>query len=154
MKVRNLDRLKRRIAAMAPATREEIQKALKQSGAEIADMARALAPEVSGDLKRSIGSTIGEYRPDNSNVRGIAEGGGHDLAVTIHAGDAEAWYARLVEFGTEAHEQPKNRINGGEHPGASPTPFFYPAFRLGKKRAKSRISRAVKLAAKKAAGVA
>jgi HK97 gp10 family phage protein len=152
VKVRNVDRLKRKLRAMAPAAKAEIQKALVQSGDEIADVARTLAPKKSGALARSIGATLGQYVPDNSNVRGVAAtGGGHDLSVTVHAGDEEAYYAAFVEFGTAPHRQKSNPFNGGEHPGAKATPFFFPAYRLGKKRAKSRISRAMNRAAKKVA---
>lgn len=152
MKTANVGRLKRKLAAMAPAAKEEIRKALAESANEITGLQRAAAPKRSGALARSIGNTFGQYTPDNSNVRGVsATGGGHDLSVTLHAGDELAWYPAFVEFGTEPHRQPRNRFNGGEHPGAAPHPFFFPMFRLGKKRAKSRIARAVNRAAKKVA---
>lgn len=151
MKIRNLDRLKRKIAMLPKATLAELQAALVQSGEEIADIARAFAPVKSGALKRSIGVTIGEYIPDNSNVRGVsAGGGGHDLSVTVHAGDHNAYYAAFVEFGTAAHRN-GGLFKGTIHPGSSAHPFFYPAYRLGKKRAKARISRAIIKAAKKVA---
>ncbi|MCX5478453.1 HK97 gp10 family phage protein [Kaistia geumhonensis] len=150
-KVERLDRLKAKIAAMAPAARAEIQKALVESGEEIANLARHLAPKKSGALARSIGSTLGAYTPDNSNVRGVSAGGGNDLSVTVHAGDENAYYAAFVEFGTAPHRQKRNPFNGGEHPGSKAVPFFFPAYRAGKKRAKSRIARAVNRAAKKVA---
>lgn len=152
MKTANVDRLKRKLAAMAPAAKAEIRKALSQSADEITALQRTAAPKRSGALARSIGNTFGQYTPDNSNVRGVsATGGGHDLSVTLHAGDETAYYAAFVEFGTEPHRQRRNRFNGGEHPGAAPNPFFFPMFRLGKKRAKSRITRAINKAAKKVA---
>jgi HK97 gp10 family phage protein len=68
----------------------------------------------------------------------------------IVAGDAKAWYARLVEFGTAPH------VNGGRfagtlHPGASPRPFFYPVFRANRRRARSRLTRAIRKGIKEAA---
>ncbi|SHF05347.1 phage protein, HK97 gp10 family [Kaistia soli DSM 19436] len=151
MKFKNADRFRRRIAAMAPAARAEIQKALVEGGNEIAGMAKSFAPKKSGDLAASIGVTIGNYVTENANVRGVqATGGGHDLSVTIHAGDGRAFYAAFVEFGTAPHEV-GGIFKGAQHPGSRAHPFFFPAFRLGKKRAKSRISRAVNKAAKKAA---
>lgn len=162
MKVENLERFKRKLKMMPIAAKEEIRKALMASAVEITALMKAAAPVDSGDLQRSIGYTFGNYRPDNSNVRGVsATAGGHDLSVTLHAGDKHAWYAALVEFGTTAHTiKAKNAPAMGRggifgsivhHPGSSAHPFFYPSYRLGKKRAKSQISRAVSKAAKKAA---
>jgi HK97 gp10 family phage protein len=151
MKIQNKDRFLKKLAAIPQAARQEMQAALKTSGDEIADLARSFAPKKSGALARSIGSTIGAYVTDNANVRGVqATAGGHDLSVTIHAGDAQAYYAAFVEFGTAPHPN-GGLFKGSEHPGSSPQPFFFPAFRLGKKRAKSRISRAINKAAKKVA---
>lgn len=151
MKIQNLDRFKKKLAAIPVAARAEIQAALVQSGEEIAGLARSFAPKKSGDLARSIGSTIGQYTPENSNVRGVqATAGGHDLSVTIHAGDAKAYYAAFVEFGTAPHEN-GGLFKGSDNPGATAQPFFFPAYRLGKKKAKSRISRAINKAAKKVA---
>lgn len=163
MKVQNLHRLKQRIAALPEETRKEIQSALLKSGNEIADAARRFVPKRSGALRDSIGVTLGDHAPENANVRGVsAGGGGHDLAVTIHAGNAKAFYAAWVEFGTKPHSvargggtkggQKKARAGGGiPHPGAAPSPFFFPAYRLNKKRAKSRIARAIGKAARKVA---
>lgn len=56
------------------------------------------------------------------------EPGDHELARKVLAGDDRAFYARFVEFGTlEAEAQP----------------FFYPAYRLLKKRLSGRIKRAI-----------
>jgi HK97 gp10 family phage protein len=65
-------------------------------------------------------------------------------------GEREGWYARLVEFGTSAHEA-GGKFKGAMHPGTSARPFFYPAWRANKRRAKARISRAITRAAKKVA---
>lgn len=163
MKVQNLDRLKARIAALPEETRAEVQAALLKGGNEIADAARRFVPVKSGALRDSIGVTLGDYAPENANVRGVSAGGGqHDFAVTIHAGNAKAFYAAWVEFGTKPHNVAKGggtkkgqrqaRAGGGiPHPGAAPNPFFYPAYRLNKKRALSRIKRAIGKAARKVA---
>jgi hypothetical protein len=97
-------------------------------------------------------------------VRGVGSGGGAgdpDLSVTIHAGDARAWYARLVEFGTRGHviKAKEKRLSDGSqfygtevrHPGTGSQPFFFPAYRLTKKRMRSRLQRATNSAAKKVA---
>lgn len=151
-KVQNLERLKRRQAAIPKAARVNIRAALEKGAQEIATMARVMAPESSGDLKRSIGYTFGEFIPENSNVRGVQGGAGlgdPDLSVTVHAGDAKAFYAAFIEFGTAPHPQ-GGQFAGTQHPGTAPQPFFFPAYRLLKKRVKGRINRSVKKAARDA----
>jgi len=128
-------------------------------------MQKRLAPEESGALKRSIKRVKGSYKPDNANVRGVGGGGVEgdpELSVFIVAGDAEAWYARLVEFGTPPHQiKPKRRkaMKFGDenfattinHPGAKHTPFFYPPVRALRRRVRSRITRATKKAVREIA---
>lgn len=165
-KVRNKEKLARKLAAIQGAPRKAIHEALRQSAEEVTAMQKRLAPVKSGDLKNSIGYTFGTYRPDNANVRGVSAGGGagdSDLTVTVHAGDTKAWYAALVEFGTSAHVIKSKRPGGllsiygrlimsVNHPGAAPQPFFYPAWRASRKRVRSRISRATTKSVKQAAG--
>ena len=138
MKISGRDKLKAKLMAIPKVARAEIRKALEKSAAEIAATQQSFAPFVSGALRASIGYTFGNYRPDNANVRGVASGvvGDPDLSVTIHAGDATAWYAAFVEFGTV-----RTRAQ----------PFFFPAWRLGRRRARNRISRAITKAAKQVA---
>lgn len=152
MKIENRDRLKRKLNALPNAVKAELRKALETSAQEITDLAKRFVPVKSGALKNSIGYTFGDYKPD-ANVRGVATGGGSgsDLTVTIHAGDAKAFYARFVEFGTAAHIN-QGEYKGTQNPGMRAEPFFYPAYRLGKKRAKGRLGRAYNTAARKVAG--
>ena len=165
-KVQNRDRLLKRLAKIQGAPREAIHDALRQGAQEVTAMQKRLAPHASGDLRNSIGYTFGSYRPENSNVRGMtASSGGGDpyLTVTVHAGNAKAYYAAFVEFGTSAHEIKPQRpggllniygrlISSVNHPGATPQPFFFPGWRATRKRVKSRISRATTKSVKKAAG--
>lgn len=152
----------KKIAAMPDSVVKELRAALADGAEEMVDVAKRFAPVSSGALRNSIGYTFGNYRPENSNVRGVSAGGaGHALSVVIHAGDARAWYAALVEFGTLPHEiKPKRpggllNINGRllesvNHPGSTASPFFFPAYRLTKKRMRARLSRAMRAAVKKA----
>lgn len=164
MKIAGKQKFLGQIAALPRAMKDEIRKALDVSADETTDLMKRFVPVRSGALKASIGFTFGEYTPDNANVRGVqATGSGaSELTVTMYAGDAKAWYASLVEFGTKAHiilpkqADGKLRLLGGrfveeaDHPGGTAQPYFFPAFRLGKKRAKSRLARAVRNGAKKA----
>ncbi|MUZ65332.1 HK97-gp10 family putative phage morphogenesis protein [Agrobacterium vitis] len=150
MKIRNLDRLKRRIRSMPSATKTEIRAALDDGSSEMVDLAKSFVPEKTGALARSIDKTWGEYKPENANVRGVSSGGGgHELSVVIHAGDAEAYYASWVEFGTAPHTN-GGKFKGTMNPGAKANPYFFPAYRLLKKRMKSKLSRAMRRAIKKA----
>jgi HK97 gp10 family phage protein len=153
VKFRGVDKLKRKLRAIPQIAREEIHVALQQSAAEMADTAKNFAPVKSGTLRNSIGYTSGAYKAENANVRGVGGGGklnDKDLTVTIHAGDAKAYYAAFVEFGTAPHTN-KGKFAGSHNPGASARPFFFPAYRLVKKRVTSKISRATSRAAKKVA---
>lgn len=153
MKIQGRDRLKRRLAAMPDVARAEIRAELERRAADLEETVRRFAPRgETGALKASVGYTFGEYTPENSSVRGVQGGGtlkDKDLSVTVHAGDAKAFYAAFVEFGTAPHAQPRNRLIGYHHPGSSPRPFFFPAYRLSKKKIKAGISRATKRAAAK-----
>lgn len=166
MKVKGVDKLKRKLKAMPKIARDEIHDALRQSAAEMVGTAKSFAPVKSGALRDSVGYTFGDYKPENSNVRGVVGGGSRladpDLTVTIHAGDAKAYYAAFVEFGTAGHKieaklAPALHLYGGDfvesvdHPGAAARPFFFPAWRMVKKKVKGRVSRATTKAAKKVA---
>lgn len=154
MKIEGREALKRKLKAMPQVARTEIRKALEQSAREIVDAAKGFAPAQSGALRNSIDFTFGDYKPANSNVRGATATGGKlgdkDLTVTVHAGDETAFYAAFVEFGTAPH-QVGGLYAGATHPGSSPRPFFFPAYRLTRKRVKGRITRATNKAAKKVA---
>lgn len=163
MKIAGKQKFLGQIAALPRAMKDEIRKALTVSAEETTDLMKRFAPVKSGALKASIGYTFGAYSPDNANVRGLKASGSDatELTVTLHAGDKTAWYASLVEFGTRAHTiEPKRpggllNIHGRlieevHHPGANASPFFFPAYRFGKKRAKLRLARAVRNGAKKA----
>lgn len=158
MTMQGRDRLLRKMAALAKIQgppRRRMREALDISAKEITDLQRRLAPVDSGDLQRSIGYTFGYYKAANANVRGVAGGTGGadpDLSVTIHAGDAKAWYAALIEFGSAGPWTIGGRFAGATHPGFAPQPYFMPAWRALRKRAKSRVTRAMKKGIKEAIG--
>lgn len=149
MAIQNRDRLLKKLAAIQGAPRTAIKAALDKSAAEIVAMQKSLVPRKTGALANSIGYSFGGFTADNANVRGVSGGAGGDpdLTVIIHAGDAKAFYAAWVEFGTAPHPS-GGKFEGTENPGTPAQPYFYPAYRALKKRAKSRISRATKQAIK------
>jgi HK97 gp10 family phage protein len=137
---------------MPPAVRSAIKQALAQGADEVtADMKR-LAPTKTGALRDSIKQTWGGGRVRYSSLGGnAADAGDPDLSVRISAGNSAVRYAHLVEFGSAPH------LNGGlfegtQHPGTAAQPFFFPAFRAGRRRVRSRMSRAASKALKQAAG--
>lgn len=148
-KLQNREKALRKLAAIPPKVRSAAKQALAQSADEITEAIRTAAPQgKTGKLKKSIAQTWGGGKVRYSSLAGLTgEAGDPDLSVRISAGNAEVRYAHLVEFGTAPH------INGGqfagtEHPGTTAVGFFYPTYRRLRRRARSRISRAVTKAIK------
>jgi HK97 gp10 family phage protein len=151
MTFQNRDRMLAKLKKIQGAPRARLRGALEKNAEELTAMQKRMAPVASGALRDSIGFTFGDYAPANANVRGVSGGGGGDpdLSVTVHAGDARAWYAALVEFGTNPHEN-KGRFSGTQHPGAQASPYFYPSYRALKRRMKSRATREARKGIKEA----
>jgi HK97 gp10 family phage protein len=124
------DRLARRLRGVAEAVRATVQPALMQSGEEIAGTMRSLAPVDTGELRDSITVT-----PGGRSTPPYSQPGGFSVvpitAVAITAGGVDVRYPHLVEYGTaEAPAQP----------------FFWPGYRLLRKRAGARVKRAIRKA--------
>lgn len=157
MKMQNRERMLAKLARIQGAPRAKMREALGQNASELVASQKKYAPKDSGALAASIGYTFGSYAPDNANVRGMgnAGAGDPDLSLVVHAGDAKAWYARIVEFGTMNSRLVRNyfgrrgvEVDVGQMPAQ---PFFFPPYRLLKRRMKGRVTRAVKKAVKDAA---
>jgi HK97 gp10 family phage protein len=126
------NRLKKRLAAIPRAVKQAVVPALMTSGNELADRMRALAPEDTGALKESITVTPpGGTTPPYSQPGGSQTAG--ETQVLVTAGNDDVRYPHLVEYGTEE---------------AAAQPYFWPAYRLTKKRAANRIKRAIRKAVK------
>lgn len=131
---KQLDRLSRRMSAIPKAVKQAVEPALISAGRDLSVTMRLLAPEDSGDLKRSIHVTApGETTPAYSQPGGSTTARENQVLVT--AGNEEVRYPHLVEHGTAD---------------APAQPFFWPAFRLNQKRLASRIKRAIGKAVKDA----
>lgn len=130
--VKNLDRLKRKLLALPRVVKEETRKAMEQGGAEMVSLARNLAPQDEGDLRNSIEST---YYEDRHRV--LITAGGPATEKPVKDGlDASYNYVGAIELGRQ---------------GQPAQPFFYPAWRATKKKARSRLARAITKASKKVA---
>lgn len=129
-----LRRLQRRFEAIPKAVRAAVQPALIKSGEELAGRMKALAPEDTGALKDSIAITPpGQSTPAHSQPGGSRVAGENQVLVT--AGNSEVRYPHLVEYGTA--ESPAQ-------------PYFWPAYRLSKKRIVNRVKRAISKAVREA----
>jgi HK97 gp10 family phage protein len=148
----NREKVLARLARLPRAVKVEVSKAMQEGANEITAMQRRLVPVRSGELKNSIRNVRGNYTPDNPNVRGFggARGGDPDLTIHLVAGNAKAWYASLVEFGTKPHLN-KGRFRGTQHPGTTAQPYFYPAYRSLQRRYKGRVTRVMKKVIKRTA---
>ena len=150
-----------KLAAVPARMRPKIRKAIAEGCKEITDMQKRMVPVGTGALRDSIRTIFGNVHLSSSgNLAQGVTGGDPDLTATIVAGDADAWYARQVEFGTAPHTiGPRQKggsiaINGNvlapdravDHPGTAPRPFFYGPYRTLRKR----VLRKVKSAGKKA----
>lgn len=153
MSLANRQRFLRKLERIQGLPRVRMKEALRVGAAEISDMQKRLAPMDSGALRASIGFTFGSYTAANANVRGTKAGGGGDpdLTVILHAGDATAFYASFLEFGTAGPYEIRGRFGGAMHPGLTARPFFYPAVRALRRRTLSRITRAGRKALRDAA---
>lgn len=159
-KIKNLERLQKKLRALPNAVRERIKKAMGEVADDIVRMAKSLVPTKSFELQKSIGWTWGDAPKGSISLAAVSGvGGAKDLTITIYAGNDEAFYARWIEFGTAPHSvakgggtkfgKAKAALGGGiPHPGTSAQPFFFVSYRANRKRGKSKITRAINKAAK------
>ena len=121
--------LKRRIDAVIANVRTTVDPALQRSANRIADAQRSLAERSrdTGALIDSITVTPGPGQtPPYSQPGGSHTVKEHTVAIT--AGNADARYVHLVEYGTA---------------NAPAQPFFWPIFRLLNPREERAIKRAI-----------
>lgn len=141
LRIRRYASTAKRVDAMIDgATKQAIaatQPALMKAGDIVADDMRRLA-EVSRDTGNLIESIT--VTPGGKSTPPYSQPGGEavvpDNMVMITAGDSDARYPHLVEYGTAK---------------AKAQPFFWPAFRLGRKKAAQSIQRAIRKAVRKGA---
>lgn len=140
-----LSSFQKRMRAIPQAARNAVQPALVKSAEEIAAIQRSLAPDdpatAAPDLKSSIAVTgPGQMTPPYSQPGGSMVVPENAAVITV--GNTDVRYAHLVEFGTRAR-MTKSKEQSGHHPGTAAQPFFWPGFRMGRKRALNRIKRAI-----------
>lgn len=140
-KIDGREKLRRTFKALPERVRKETVAAVVKSAEELADTQRRLAPSpgsgpyATGDLRDSIAVTgPGGTTPPYSQPGGSTRVEDHQAVVTV--GNTDVRYGHLVEYGTAK---------------APAQPFFWPAYRILKKRLLARISRAGRKAIRESA---
>ncbi len=143
------NRLFKKLRELAPEADKFLEAAAGKSSAEMVQMARALVPVDTGKLRDSIVATPpGGHPPAYSQ--------GTDLSVVpdgawmVSAGNTGVRYPHLVEFGTKPHEN-AGEFAGTMHPGTKAQPYFFPSYRVTKKRHRARAGKAISQSIKKVA---
>lgn len=130
--VQGLDRLQARWQAIPQKAVANVTAAMEKVAGEIvADMERLAPKGKSRELLGSIGWTWGDAPKGTMTIGSV---GGQEygaLRITFYAGGGKAFYARFQEHGTV--KMPAN-------------PFFYPVWRIWKKRVRARMSAAFRKA--------
>jgi len=129
-RIRNLDRLKAKLAAMPDRIKPPIRAALEKNADELIALQKRLVPVDEGKLQASIRK---EQGPFELSVRVKAGGAATTKKIRKDSkkGAPDYDYANAVEFGTRKRKA---------------KPFFFPAYRSLKKRMKGRVRRAASAA--------
>lgn len=140
----NRDRLRRRLKAIPVAARKAIRAQMAANAEELVETQRRFVPVDEMKLHDSI-----RWRNVSDSTR---------ISFRISAGNRQVPYARFVEFGTAASpaRAPRQNLNFKRtvvmtkdyqaHAGTTAQPFFWPAYRLLRRKFKTRVARAAKKA--------
>jgi len=131
-----------KIAKLPKAVSVAVRAAMEEAAGDMVETMKNLVPVNTGALRDSINWCWGDPPKGNSGILSIAAPrsalatGFNANKISIFAGDAKAYYARMVEFGTIK---------------SSAQPFFWPAWRAKKKSVLSRMTRQINKAIKEIA---
>lgn len=134
--LKGLPQLKAKLVRLKTETADKVRPAMEMAAGNLVEMMRRQVAVDQGDLRDSIGWTWG-VAPRGSVA--IASSAG----ITIFAGNAKAFYARFVEFGTAPHVQGGSHP-GTQHPGVAAQPFFFSSYRAMKKDMKAMLRKAIR----------
>jgi HK97 gp10 family phage protein len=126
---RDIDNLQRRLRAIPREMKVHIREALDKSADEMVATIRGLAPVDDGVLRDSVGKAPGD----------------HDMSVKVHAG-GKATTRETREGSGVAYDYALGVEHGTVDTPAQP--FFWPGYRINRKRVKARAKRAVTNAVK------
>lgn len=132
--VQGLDKLNRRWRAIPKAARVNVRAAMEDAANDIVEEMWSRAPQgATGRLGASIGWTWGDAPAGTLTIGKVGGREYGTMRITIYAGGDDAFYAWFQEFGT---------VN------MTANPFFYPVWRVRRRRVRGRISRAMSKAIK------
>lgn len=145
--IRGKDALFAKLRAMVPATETAVTEANRQSAEEMVATAKSFAPVKTGALRNSI-----RMEPAGPPGSFKVMAGGAATTKRGRGGRGGAFdYSLGVEYGTAPHVN-QGEFAGSENPGARREPFFWPAYRLIRKKMRSRASSAIRRAIRGAIG--
>ena len=145
VKVRRKDKLFAKLRRTVPAVEEALETANRKSADEMVALAKRFVPVKTGRLRDSIQATPpGQVPP--AFAQGL-DGPVPPGAFMVTAGDSSARYPHVVEFGAPPHTA-GGLFEGAQHPGAPAQPYFFPAFRITRRKHKGRVTRAISKALK------
>jgi HK97 gp10 family phage protein len=131
-KITGLRDVQQRLARLPKAAKAAVGPVLDKSADELVTAQRSLAPVADGTLKTSI------KWHESGELQRTVEAGGQATTLPVRNGASATFdYALAQEFGTE--KMPAH-------------PFFWPGYRLLRKRIRSRIKRAITKAVKEEFG--
>ena len=139
--MKGADRFAAQLGRLPRAVEDEVRKALEQGATDAVAVIDSLAPPA---LK---GRTTWRWGPPPQGARWkLSVGAGARLQVSVYTrdpakgGDGADQRAHWFEFGTGERVQATTGRRTGRMPA---TPFFWPGWRLARKRARARIARAL-----------
>lgn len=125
----SLERLKKRLLALPRAAKKAAREAVFEEAFQLANLQRRVVPVESGALRDSIRVEDGKH-----DLQAVVLAGGKTTTVAARSGQGKYDYANAVEFGnSESKAQP----------------FFFPSYRLKKKKMRSNVNRKTRAAVKK-----
>ncbi|MFQ6550501.1 HK97-gp10 family putative phage morphogenesis protein [Aestuariibius sp. 2305UL40-4] len=127
--VQGLKKFERRWKAIPQRVRIELRSMMEKTADAIVEDMYDFAPQDTGDLAGSIAWTWGDAPAGTMTLGTVAGGDDPDLRITIYAGGDDQFYARFQEFGTV--HMPAN-------------PFFYPTWRVWRRRVRTRMRAAIR----------
>jgi len=143
-----LARLDKKFAAMPGAMIAASRSSLEASAGEITQAQKRLVPQRTGTLRDAI-----MFKVAPGKAAAVA------IFVNYRGPGPKAPHAHLIEFGTAPHVITSTKPMGQrgqfglrvQHPGTEAQPFFYPVYRIYRRRVRARLSRAAKKAAQETA---
>lgn len=133
-----LSKFQKRMRAIPLAARKAVEPTLIREAQKMASTMRQLAPDDPRTSAPDLKSSIAVTGPNRATPPYSQPGGSTvvpENAVAITVGNSDVRYPHLQEYGTTFHDA---------------QPFFWPAFRLHRKKAAAAIKRSISKAIKEA----